>query len=286
LSAFASAPHAEKLSPLRIVIAVVLCPTLGLILFRLPMPVFAALAALVGTVALREVHFLSGMAMDRFEWLATGVSVAVGISFYSAESPLVAAVFALGSVLLFTNAVLRSSESWREAFQWIFAAIFGLVYVVAPLGLLLLLRATEMGAHLVTIVVLATWARDIGAFLTGRVLKGRPIRPDLNAQKHWLGALGGLVLATLTVAGLNRLLEGPLGAGDTLAIGVLIGIFGQVGDLFESLLKRQAGARHSGVFLPDQGGLLDSIDGLLFTAPVTTMYLLVFRHVGRTLGLS
>jgi CDP-diglyceride synthetase len=57
------------------------------------------------------------------------------------------------------------------------------------------------------------------------------------------------------------------------------------GDLFESLLKRQAGARHSGAFLPDQGGVLDSIDGLLFTVPATVLYLMVFRHVGRGLGL-
>jgi phosphatidate cytidylyltransferase len=281
-----SAPRAEKISPLRIVIAFVLCPVLGFVLFRSPMPVLAALAGLVGVVALREVHSLSGMAMDRFEWLATGVSIAVGLSFYGADTPLVVAVSALGSVFLFANALLRRSESWRDAFEWVLAAILGLVYVVLPLGLLLLLRRTERGAHLVTTIVLATWARDIGAFLTGRALEGRPIRRDLNAQKHWLGALGGLVLATLTVAGLNRLLEGPLGAEDTLAIGVLIGVFGQAGDLFESLFKRQAGARHSGVFLPDQGGVLDSIDGLLFTAPATVVYLLVFRDVGRVLELS
>jgi phosphatidate cytidylyltransferase len=96
--------------------------------------------------------------------------------------------------------------------------------------------------------------------------------------------MGGLVLATVTVVGVNRLVQGPLGIRDTMLVGILIGIFGQAGDLFESLLKRQAGERHSGVFLPDQGGVLDSIDGLLFTAPPVAAYLLVVRHMGNVMG--
>jgi phosphatidate cytidylyltransferase len=107
----------------------------------------------------------------------------------------------------------------------------------------------------------------MGAYVGGRALRGRPLRADLNPRKHLPGAMSGLVAAMLAVIGLDRLLGGVLHRAELATLALVIGIFGQAGDLFESLMKRQAGARHSGHVLAEQGGLLDSVDGLLFTVP-------------------
>ena len=284
MSAAGSVPGSERVSPLRVMIAFVLCPALGLFLLRAPLLAVGLLAALVGAIALREVHLLCGMAEGPSEWTVTAASVAVGAAFYTADLLWVVLVTALVTAGFVSTVLLRRTVAWKEATHWVLVAVFGLVYVAMPLGLLVLLRRSEGGAATVTSIVLGTWSRDIGAFLTGRVLKGRPIRQDLNPQKHWIGALGGLLVAALTVAGVNRLADGPLTFRDTTVLGAVIGVFGQAGDLFESLLKRAARARHSGVFLPDQGGVLDSIDGLLLAGPVAASYLLLLRHLGQAAG--
>ena len=236
-----SIPGREKVSPLRVVIAFVLCPALGLFLLRAPPVAFGLLAALVGAIALREVHLLCGIAKGPLEWTVTAASVAVGAAFYTADLLWVVLVTALCSVCFVTSVLLRRTVSWKEAIQWVLAAVFGLVYVAIPLGLLVLLRKSEGGAVAVTTVVLGAWSRDIGAFLTGRVLKGRPIRGDLNVQKHWIGALGGLAVAALTVAGVNRLADGPLTFRDIAVLGAVIGVFGQAGDLFAACWTASTG---------------------------------------------
>jgi phosphatidate cytidylyltransferase len=138
----------------------------------------------------------------------------------------------------------------------------------------------------VALLVLAGWARDIGAFLTGRVVRGRPLRPDLNPGKHLVGAGGGLLLAALAVAGLERMVESGLGRVPLTALVLAIGVFGQAGDLFESMLKRAAGARHSGRRLGAQGGVLDSIDGLLLTAPAAYLCLRLVGLASRPPGVG
>ena len=104
------------------------------------------------------------------------------------------------------------------------------------------------------------------------------------------GVSPGRVLAAvlgwpaLAVIGLDRLLGGVLHRAELATLALVIGIFGQAGDLFESLMKRQAGARHSGHVLAEQGGLLDSVDGLLFTVPAAYACLGAARlglHVSR-----
>lgn len=146
-------------------------------------------------------------------------------------------------------------------------AVGGAVYVGAPALALVWLRAdgpTGM-QHLLWLFVVV-WATDVSAYLVGRTFGGPKLAPRISPGKTWSGLAGGVAGASL----LGGLAAHAMGAGYWLAalVGGCLAVVGQIGDLFESALKRRAGVKDSGHLIPGHGGLLDRIDGLVFAAPV------------------
>jgi phosphatidate cytidylyltransferase len=133
-------------------------------------------------------------------------------------------------------------------------------------GTLWLLRAG--GAGVVFFLFLATWACDTTAYFTGRAFGRTPLAPTLSPKKTREGAVAGLVAAAIA----GWLAAGWLGpqrsSGEGLAVGAILGVVGQAGDLFESLLKRSAGVKDSSTLIPGHGGVLDRFDSVLANAPV------------------
>lgn len=130
------------------------------------------------------------------------------------------------------------------------------------------------GAVLVAGPLVLTWASDIGAFFVGRAIGGPKLIPSVSPGKTVAGAIGGLV-ATVIVAWLfvhyalrpaAQLAMSPAGV---LAFGILVSVAAQIGDLVESLLKREAGVKDSSRLIPGHGGLLDRLDSLMFVLPVS-----------------
>ena len=134
------------------------------------------------------------------------------------------------------------------------------------------------GGLLLLLPVLLTWASDIGAFFVGRSLGKRKLMPSVSPGKTVAGAVGGLV-ATVIVAWLyTRFVLTPstqlaFVRGGVFVFGLLISIAAQIGDLAESLLKREAGVKDSSHLIPGHGGVLDRFDSLLFVLPVAYMLL-------------
>lgn len=148
-------------------------------------------------------------------------------------------------------------------------------YLCWPLSYFLLLRGGGVGYQvpgfwwtLVTLV--GVWAFDSAAYFTGRFFGKHHLAPSVSPKKTWEGAIGGLVCALIAVAVLTR----PLGTAwyHVIAIGVLLSVAATLGDLAESLLKRDLGAKDSGTIMPGHGGLLDRVDSLLFTVMVVYYY--------------
>ena len=129
------------------------------------------------------------------------------------------------------------------------------------------LRADAPGGmqHVIWLLMVI-WATDICAYLVGRTVGGPKLAPRISPGKTWSGLLGGVAGASL----LGGFAAQALGAGYwfAAAVGGCLAVIGQVGDLFESALKRRAGVKDSGHLIPGHGGLLDRIDGLVFAAPV------------------
>jgi phosphatidate cytidylyltransferase len=146
---------------------------------------------------------------------------------------------------------------------------FGVAYV-AGLGVhLLWLRAMPRGVELLLFTLLATWAADTFAFLVGVRWGRRLLAPHISPGKTVEGALGGLVGAA-TVAALTASVLHPqlLTLGQAVVVGAMIGVAAPLGDLIESMLKRNLGAKDSSRLIPGHGGVLDRIDGLLVAGPV------------------
>jgi len=189
-------------------------------------------------------------------------------------------VFAVGVGLFFLNRFRRS----EEALVNVAVEFFGVVYVAVPLSYMLAIlypiapSTVEDGRWWIVYLILVTKVTDIGAYFIGRIWGKRRLAPVLSPKKTVEGAVGGLVCTiglSLGMVYLGRSFAGdsfPLAFVDALWLGVLIGVFGQLGDLAESLLKRDAMVKDSNK-IPGLGGVLDMLDSLIFTAPIVYFYL-------------
>lgn len=151
--------------------------------------------------------------------------------------------------------------------RWSLAA--GLLYVGVPtLALVWLRERPEDGLLLAFWSLSLVWATDIGAYFVGRGIGGPKVAPAISPNKTWSGLCGGMLAALLLGALLHWLFSLPLAL---VAASPLLALFAQVGDFFESWMKRRAGVKDSGTLLPGHGGVLDRLDGLVTSAPVAAL---------------
>ena len=134
------------------------------------------------------------------------------------------------------------------------------------------------GGALLIFPLLVTWASDIGAYFGGRAIGGRKLMPSVSPGKTIAGALGGVGASMLVAYAYGRGVLVPvahlgLSPWGALVFGLLISAAAQDGDLFESLLKREAGVKDSSRIIPGHGGVLDRVDSLLFVLPVAYLLL-------------
>ena len=163
--------------------------------------------------------------------------------------------------------------------------LFGVVYTGVMLSFGYALRyypyaiGDAAGAAVVLLPLLLTWASDTGAYFVGRAFGKRKLIPSVSPGKTVAGAVGAVVVTVLVCLAYSRFLLrpaaqlafSPLGA---LAFGLGVSVVAQLGDLVESLLKREAGVKDSSRILPGHGGILDRFDSLFFVLPVAYPLLL------------
>ena len=152
------------------------------------------------------------------------------------------------------------------------ATIFSTLYAGWLLAYIIILRQLPGGFHLVLLVLVSTWSSDTFAYITGSAIGKRKLAPVLSPNKSVEGSVGGIVGSMAAAASIGAVGQ-QFPMIHYLAVGLLAGCMGQVGDLVESALKRLAGVKDSGSVIPGHGGILDRFDSLLITAPVVYYYL-------------
>ncbi len=156
----------------------------------------------------------------------------------------------------------------------VFGGLAGTFYI----GLLIyfyLIRTLDGGMAWVLILLAGTWAGDTAAYFVGKKLGRNKLAPRLSPGKTVEGALGGLAGSALGASLVNFFY--PAASFSMIAIlGLLVGVFGMLGDLFESSLKRTAGIKDTGVIIPGHGGVLDRFDSMIFTAPAAYYFVTLF----------
>jgi phosphatidate cytidylyltransferase len=149
----------------------------------------------------------------------------------------------------------------------------GVLYAGLPVLSLLALREQDPNGLLYTFWAMAlVWACDSGAYFAGRAIGGPKLAPQISPNKTWAGFIGGVISAGLFAGLLSYWFSLPL----VLTVATpLLAALAQMGDLFESHLKRLAGVKDSGNLLPGHGGIMDRLDGLVVVAPVAALLVLV-----------
>ncbi|MDA0699701.1 MAG: phosphatidate cytidylyltransferase [bacterium] len=184
----------------------------------------------------------------------------------------------VGFVLYLLVAEVATSN--RSSLHSLVFTLFGYVWISWGFGLIITLRYTPdgvVGLWYLAFPMLAIIATDVGGYVFGSLWGKRPLAPRISPKKTVEGLIGGLLLALVvlgtTMALLPRWTDFRLDLAHLLVFGLAVPLAALAGDLFESLVKRWAGVKDTGVFLPGHGGVLDRIDSTLIAVPVT--YLLV-----------
>jgi phosphatidate cytidylyltransferase len=188
---------------------------------------------------------------------------------------MVAAAFVLGLLCR-----LFSGRDTNGALVDVALTFTGVVYVAWLAAYLVLLKDWTMGGidgrDLLFFLLLVTWATDTGAYYIGSSLGRHKLYPKISPKKSVEGAVGGLAFAVGMAVVCKYWFYRDLDVVDAVALGFILGIVGQVGDLAESMIKRSARVKDSGGIIPGHGGMLDRMDSLLLNAPALYYYTIVF----------
>ena len=284
----------------RIATAVVLIPIVLLLVLRAPVPVVAAVTAVVALLTVQEfLKLTESYGVSPLDKPTYGVVVLffVLLMFNAGQQkPLlstdifgVAAAFsaAIATFVFLTIAMRR--DNLATGYPAAAASAFGFAYIALPLAMLVQLRQQWAGAFLILYLLLVVWSGDIFAYFVGKAIGRHLMAPRISPKKTWEGAIASLIASmaiggslfyyssqvstTFLQWGLIQRRDGMFGLEKPALVPILVltailNIAAQLGDLVESLIKRGAGVKDSGAILPGHGGMLDRIDALLFAAPV------------------
>lgn len=131
----------------------------------------------------------------------------------------------------------------------------------------------SQGGYLILSILVSIWLCDSGAYFIGSAYGLHKLMPRVSPKKSWEGAIAGFVFAVAGMIAAQSLVLEFLSLSNAVVIGIIVGLFGQIGDLVESLIKRDANVKDSSAIIPGHGGIFDRFDSLLFTAPIVYLYL-------------
>lgn len=249
---------------------------------------FIVLFAIITALCLWEFLNMVLCHNTRRDWVRIVIGVAFGLTPFVLASAMHIALVTNDRFVIFTSILFFPllflafiyelfSES-EKPFQNVAFIVLGMVYIGAPFSLLNFIAFNEDGFNVWPIfgLLLLTWVNDTGAYLVGSKFGKTPLLPRISPKKTWEGTLGG-VAVTFLVGYIFCAITNELYLKDWIVLAAIVSIFGSIGDLIESMLKRSAGVKDSSNLLPGHGGVLDRFDAFIFLLPFAAAYLLSIR---------
>jgi phosphatidate cytidylyltransferase len=258
----------------RIFSALLLAPIVVGVVWFLPPGATTLLAAAAAGLAVVEYCALAkalGIEVQRAITAVTaiGACIAVGYGEIPFDGVILFTLLAAGTVAVTKGQPVPGTLAAAAA------TAFGLVYIGVPLGAIASVRLIG-GREAVLLLIATIVISDSAQYYTGRAFGRVPLAPSISPKKTREGAIGGLVFGTAALIVGGRYVF-PASSLALLAVtGLAVVVFGIIGDLFESLLKRSAGVKDSSALIPGHGGILDRIDSWLFAGPA---YYLFVRYL-------
>ena len=250
----------------------------ALVIFYFPNWVFALLASAMIGCALSEFFDLAqkkGIFVYKYFGILIGMLVPIVMYFeMGMEGYVTTEPFFIVIACLFTFVLLFIRRENSQALTSIAVTMFGLLYIAWFFSFFVKIKFLPQGALLVVFLILVTKMGDVGAYFIGRFFGRHALIPRISPHKTIEGTIGGLAFSVVTALA-GKLYLPNFSLAHLLTLGFLLGILAQVGDLAESLLKRDCAVKDAGSSISGFGGMLDIIDSLIFTAPIFYCYVKV-----------
>lgn len=249
----------------------------ALVTFYFPNWVFALLASYMIGVGLFEFFtIIEKKNIFVYKYIAILIGMLVPIIIYlqhGYEGYFTAEPFYIVIACLFIFILQFTRKDSSQALASIAVTLLGLLYIAWFFSFFVKLKFLPHGTLLVAFVILVTKMGDVGAYLVGNAFGRHSLIPRISPNKTVEGTIGGLIFSVMSAMACKSFLPFFHNA-HLLTLGVLLGVLAQVGDLAESLLKRDCSAKDSGKSLSGFGGVLDLMDSLIFTAPIFYFYVI------------
>jgi phosphatidate cytidylyltransferase len=260
--------------------ALIAIPILIYLVGFAPRWMFYGLLFLVSIAGL--VEFYGIVAADLpwfFRWPTYGLTLLFFLSFYKGAFYFSLALIALWSFFPMTLFMLRRPSPEVSVTGDMGKLLLGPVYICLPLAMLMIVDRYPGGSIWILFLLTIVCANDTGAFYFGRIFGKHKLHKTVSPGKTWEGAIGGILsglFGALLLFHILKILHVPCPYGfdaGTILLVLGLSVSAQIGDLAESMLKRNHGVKDSSGILPGHGGLLDRIDGILFSIPVVYVHL-------------
>ena len=244
--------------------------------FDQPLPWFTIIVAIWGLLAVLEFYKLINITkmlpLTYFGLIWTLLFIISPHFNYDLVIP----ILLTSAVVLPLFWLLRHSQKDGAFTGWAWT-MAGILYIGWLLSYFIALRGLDSGREWVFLAMFATFGSDTAAFFIGRALGKHHLAPRISPGKTWEGAVGGVFGSIIVSLFLVHFFSLPLGYGWTILLGLLVSILGQLGDLVESLLKRNMGVKDSGKLIPGHGGFLDRIDSVVIAGIVVYYFALIVQ---------
>lgn len=253
----------------RLITAAIALPLLILLLAFAPALLFVVFLALVVFLAQLEFNRMGLADQDPLaRWFSAFAGAVLILVVYVGQGPAVVVFLALVFLLLASLYLFfpQSLSSLPQRLGWL---CLGLIYIAVLLAHLVPLRLLDDGRQWIFLVLVAVMCCDTSAYVVGSRFGKTKLYPRISPNKSVEGAVGGVGGAVIGALAAKVVFFSVLSVPAAVFIGLVLGVVGQVGDLFESMLKRACAVKDSGTMIPGHGGLLDRLDSLLFAFPLT-----------------
>jgi phosphatidate cytidylyltransferase len=249
-------------------------PAAAAIWFDQPLPWLTILVALAGLAAVFEFYKLGGkLKIAPLTWFGLAWTLLFILSPQLNNQYLTPATLLASGVVLSLIWIIARRRREGAFTDWAWT-LGGILYVGFLLSYYVSLRGLDDGRNWVFLAIAVTAASDTAAYFIGRALGKHKLAPAISPGKSWEGTIAGFLgaIAVALLFTLSSPFQLPIGWGQAMILGVLISLFGQLGDLAESRLKRSTGVKDSGTLLAGHGGLLDRMDSIVFAGVVVYYY--------------
>jgi phosphatidate cytidylyltransferase len=238
---------------------------------------WSAVASVVAMGSLWELYQMmsSNYRISRGWGLFGGALILAAVSLGYSYAVTLSVIALVAFLVLFTEVVRRQSTGHSFALWNVGGTLSGIVYIVLPWSFMIVIRSQTWGHIFLLTIFACTWSCDVGAYLIGTKFGSSPFCSRVSPKKSWEGFWAGAAASTLCGSALAIFFEFP--PIPLLMLGMLCGVAGQLGDLGESVLKREANVKDSGSVIPGHGGFLDRFDSILINA---SLAFFIFEVIG------